>query len=505
MTPRSTRLSTLLEDSNIRPMAAIGADPLIGGVSLDSRQVEAGDLFLAIRGAKSDGESFAPEAIRRGARAIVAAAPRPPQIDASVGWVQVQHVRPVAGPLSRECHGRPDEALRLVGVTGTNGKTTVTHLVESIVRAAGRSCGRIGTVGYAFDGEDRPLERTTPEAPDLYRLLAEMRDHSVDVVAMEVSSHALALCRVSGARFSIAAFLNLSPDHLDFHGDEQSYFEAKASLFDTLDADVWAVLPADSPFGERLAARTRARTLTFGRAAIADVRLRDERCGLDGSSAVLETPMGPLPVRTFLQGRMNLDNVAAAAACAIALDVAPESIPAGILALEGVAGRMERVDAGQPFTVLVDYAHTSAALEGVLTWVREVAVGRVLVVFGCGGERDTGKRQAMGRAAARFADRVFLTSDNPRGEDPQQILDQVAQGLDDVHGAGERCRTIVDRREAIRQAVATAGADDVVVIAGKGHETMQIVGGERRPFDDRQAARAALDELGFKGKRGARA
>jgi UDP-N-acetylmuramoyl-L-alanyl-D-glutamate--2,6-diaminopimelate ligase len=505
MTVRATRLSVLLEQAGVRPLAAVGADPPINGVSLDSRRVEEGDLFLAIRGFRVDGETFVSDAIDRGARAVLAESPRPAGIDPGVGWVQVEHARRAAGPLSRECHGRPDEALTLVGVTGTNGKTTVTHLLESIGRTAGRRCGRIGTVGYAIDGDVRPLERTTPEAPDLYRLLAEMRDRSIDLVVLEVSSHALALGRVGGARFSVAAFLNLSPDHLDFHGDEQSYFAAKASLFATPDGDLWAVLPADSPYGERLAARTRARTLTFGRSATAAVRLRDERCGLDGSSAILETPAGALPVRTFLPGRANLDNVAAAAACAIALKLPPESIPAGILALEGVPGRMERIDQGQPFAVIVDYAHTGAALEGLLDWVREVTPGRVLVVFGCGGERDTGKRPVMGRVAARLADRVYLTSDNPRGEDPQRIIDQVVEGVAGVEGASRRCRTILDRGEAICEAVAAAVEGDVVVIAGKGHEPLQIVGNERRRFDDREVARAGLEQLGWKGERSARA
>jgi UDP-N-acetylmuramoyl-L-alanyl-D-glutamate--2,6-diaminopimelate ligase len=505
MTARSARLSTLVEGSNVRPLAVTGADPLIRGASLDSRRVEPGDVFFAIRGLHANGEAFVPDAIRRGALAVIAESPPPTKLDSSIGWVQVTEARRAAGPLSRECYGRPDEALELVGVTGTNGKTTVTYLVESIARAAGRGCGRIGTVGFGLEGEERPLERTTPEAPDLYRLLAEMRERSIDIVAMEVSSHALALHRVEDARFAVAAFLNLSPDHLDFHGDEPSYFAAKARLFASLGGDRWAVLPADSPYGERLASRTKARTLTFGRSATAEVRLRDERCGLDGSSAVLETPSGTVPVRTFLPGRMNLDNVAAAAACALALDLAPESIPAGVLALEGVPGRMERIDAGQPFTVIVDYAHTAAALEAALAWVREVGTGRVLVVFGCGGERDTGKRSAMGRVAARAGDLVVLTSDNPRGEDPRHILDQIAEGVATVPGATERCRTIVDRASAIRQALAAARAGDVVVIAGKGHETRQDVGDLRLAFDDRLVARAALAKLGWQGERGARA
>jgi UDP-N-acetylmuramoyl-L-alanyl-D-glutamate--2,6-diaminopimelate ligase len=499
MTVGAIRLSALLEASDVRPLAPTGADPLIRGAALDSRRVEPGDLFVAIRGRQADGESFVDDAIRHGAAAVVAETPRPPQIDPSIGWVQVEQARGAAGPLSRVCYGRPDEALALVGVTGTNGKTTVTHLVESIARAAGRRPGRIGTVGSAFGGREEALERTTPEAPELYRLLARMREHAVDVVALEVSSHALALGRVGGARFAVAAFLNLSNDHLDFHGDESSYFETKAGLFTMLESDAWAVLPADTADGERLAARTRARTMTFGRAASADVRLCDERCGLDGSSATIETPSGALPLRTFLPGRANLDNVAAAAACALALGLAPESIPAGVLALEGVPGRMERVDRGQPFSVLVDYAHTPAALESALNWLRGVASRRVLVVFGCGGERDTGKRAEMGRVAARLADRVFITSDNPRGEDPQRILEQIAEG------ANECCLKVLDRGEAIERALGEAGEGDVVFIAGKGHETQQIVGRTARPFDDRLVAGAALGRLGWRGERGAHA
>jgi UDP-N-acetylmuramoyl-L-alanyl-D-glutamate--2,6-diaminopimelate ligase len=262
------------------------------------------------------------------------------------------------------------------------------------------------------------------------------------------------------------------------------------------------VLPADDPRGDQLARRTRARTLTWGRTPNADVRLRDEHCGLDGSSAILETPVGTLPIRTFLPGQANLDNVAAAAACAVALELVPESIPAGVLALENIPGRMERIDCGQPFDVFVDYAHTPAALERVLGWVAEVAANRVLVVFGCGGERDADKRPAMGRVAVQRADLVFLTSDNPRGEDPAQILDQIAEG---VAGAAERCRAIVERKEAIRAALSAARKGDVVIIAGKGHETLQIVGDDRRPFDDGEVARETLAELGWKGERGARA
>lgn len=499
------RLSALLEAAHVHSLAAPGADPEILGVSLDSRAIVPGGMFLAIRGLSADGESFVDEAISRGARAIVAASPRPARIDLGIGWVQVREPRRAAAPLSRECYGRPDLGLALVGITGTNGKTTVAYLVEAIGHAAGRRSGRIGTLGYSLDGKNHPLARTTPEAPDFYRLLARMRELGTEIVAMEVSSHALALSRVEGARFAVAAFLNLGHDHLDFHGDLARYFAAKASLFETLGPQQTAVLPADSDLGRTLASRTEGRVLTFGRSAVADVRLVDEHCGMDGAAAVLETPRGRLPVRTFLLGDYNLDNVMAAAACALALDLPAESIPAGVLALEGVPGRMERIREGQPFDVVVDYAHTSAALERVLHWVRRVRDGRILVVFGCGGARDREKRPEMGRLAASLADRVFLTTDNPRDEDPERILDEVAAGVASVPGGAERCHRIADREQAIRTAIGEARAGDTVVIAGKGHETEQIAGDRSRPFDDRAVARRALSEMdGLGGARAGR-
>jgi UDP-N-acetylmuramoyl-L-alanyl-D-glutamate--2,6-diaminopimelate ligase len=501
LTSRGEKLSTLLERSGVRPIGDAGADPVIRGAVLDSRRVGPGDIFFAVPGFKIDGDRFVPDAIRRGARAVVSASPRPEEVDPAVAWIQVAEPRRAAGLLSRECNGRPDESLTLVGITGTNGKTTVAYLVEAIAGAAGRRAGRIGTVGYAFAGIERPAERTTPESPDLYRLLAEMRDESIDIVAMEVSSHALSLHRVEGARFATAAFLNLSRDHLDFHGSEESYFEAKATLFSALTSRECAVLPADSPFGERLRERTDARVLTFGRSADADLRLTEERCGLDGSSAVLETPEGPLPVRTFLLGRFNLDNIAAAAACALASGLAPQAIPAGILALHSVPGRAERVDCGQPFTVLVDYAHTETALSSLLLWVRELCHGAIRLVFGCGGDRDRGKRFDMGRVAAEAADAVFLTSDNPRSEDPALILAELERGVGSITGAAVRSTTIPDRREAIRSALTGAEPGDIVLITGKGHETTQSFAGRIEPFDDRLVAARILESLGWRGRK----
>lgn len=485
----------------MRPLADPGADPEIRGACLDSRRVGPGDIFIAVPGFRIDGDSFVPDAVRRGARAVVSIGPRPGWLDAGVAWVRVAQPRQAAGPISRECYGRPDESLTLVGITGTNGKTTVAYLVESIATAGGRRAGRIGTVGHAFAGIERAAARTTPEAPDLYRLLAEMRDEAVELVAMEVSSHALSLHRVEGARFATAAFLNLSRDHLDFHENEEGYFRAKARLFEALSAHEWAVLPEDSPYGEQLRGRTRARVLTFGRRPTADVRLLEERCGSDGSSAILETPEGALPVRSFLLGRFNLENVAAAAACALAVGMPPESIPAGVLALQAVPGRMERIERGQPFGVIVDYAHTEAALRSLLASAREFARGRIHLVFGCGGDRDPGKRSGMGRAAAGGADALYVTADNPRGEALAAILEEIAAGIASVEGRAGRSATIPDRAEAIRAAIAAAKPGDVVLVAGKGHETTQTFADRIEPFDDRLVAIQALESLGWRGRK----
>lgn len=497
MNGRAVRLSTLLAGAGVAPAGGIGVDPEIRGATLDSREVQPGDIFFAIRGFRCDGEAFVSHAVERGASAVVAASPRPAWLDERIAWVRAEDTRRTAGLVAREYYARPDEALTLVGITGTNGKTSVAWLVDAIARAAGRKTGRIGTVGVAFGGVEHEMSRTTPEAPQLYRMLAEMRESSVDVVAMEVSSHALALSRVAGARFATAAFLNLGRDHLDFHGSEADYFEAKAGLFRDLGPGQCAVLPADDARGETLRDLTRAAVITFGRSGGATVRLVEEHCGLDGSSAVLETSTGRLPIRTFLPGRFNLDNVAAAAACAMSVGLPPASIPAGVLSVERIPGRMERVDRGQPFAVIVDYAHTAEALRNLLCSLRGQAGGKLRLVFGCGGNRDRGKRFEMGRTAATLADRVYVTSDNPRGEDPQSIIDEVQRGIAAVDGGPARSTLIPDRREAIRCAIGEAGSGDAVVLAGKGHETTQTIGDRVEPLDDREQAARALASLGW--------
>jgi UDP-N-acetylmuramoyl-L-alanyl-D-glutamate--2,6-diaminopimelate ligase len=491
-------LGPLLAEAGVVPLTPVPASILIGGVRIDSRTVKPGDLFFALRGALDDGARHARHAVGNGAVAVIAESPAPSP-DPGVPWVRVAEARLAMGLVAREWFGRPDEAMTLVGITGTKGKTTVAYLVESIARAAGRSAGRIGTVGYAFGGREMEAARTTPEATDLYELLASMRDGRVEIVAMEVSSHALALHRVAGARFPVAAFLNLGSDHLEFHGGSDAYFEAKASLFDRLGPSDAAVLPSDDPRGRVLAGRTRARTLVFGHGADADVRVEEERSVLEGSVARLTTPRGRLDFRTALPGSFNVLNAAAAAACGIALGFETRAIAAGIEGLARVPGRLEPVAAGQPFTVFIDYAHTEESLAAVLDAVRKLTDRRLLVVFGCGGDRDRVKRFGMGRVAALRADRVVVTSDNPRSEDPLAILRDVETGVLSVAGATARAAFIPDRAAAIRLALGEAGSGDAVVIAGKGHETTQIIAGLVQPFDDRVVARRELAALGYDG------
>ncbi len=499
MTRGVVPISSLIEGAGLVTKQVTGPDLEIVDLFLDSRQVTPWSLFCALPGLETDGARFVPDALRRGARAVLSENPRADGIEEGIAWVEVGNARHATALLAREWHGRPDEAMTLVGVTGTNGKTSVVYLVEAFAKAAGRPAGRIGTVTHAFGDREYQTERTTPEAPELYRLLAAMRDDGVRITAMEVSSHALAMSRVDGARFAIGAFLNLSQDHLDFHDDMGSYFSAKAALIEGLVTNATAVLTADEPRVSGLAEKTTARVVSFGRADGATVRVVDERCAIDGTEVRLEAPGGSYTVRTELAGRFVPDNLAAAAACAIGAGLPMDAVIAGALALRSIPGRMERIEQGQPFTVVVDYAHTEEALRRLLGGIREMVDGRILVVFGCGGDRDRGKRSDMGRAAAETADRIFMTSDNPRGEDPQAILEQIRVGVEAVPGATDRARTVSDRAEAVREAVREARPGDAVVVAGKGHETTQTFADRVEPFDDREVARQALAAVGFRG------
>ena len=459
-------------------------DRSIGAVSRDTRDVGAGDVFVAIEGARVDGHDLVGELT---VAAVVVS--RPVQARDGVTVVRVRDTKQALAQLAAAREGYPAEQLRMVGVTGTNGKTTITTLVDGALLALGRTAGRIGTAGNALRGVVEPAAFTTPEAPQLHRMLRRWADAGATSVAMEVSSIGLDQRRVDAVPFHVAAFTNLTQDHLDYHGTVEAYTEAKARLFTDLLRPVggWprAVLCVDDPAHEAMGAPSDRWTYGFGPS---DWQIQQLGLGAEGMQLELLTPEGPLTLRSPMLGRHNAQNLACAAALLRTLDLSLADIARGLAAVDGVPGRLERVADPAGRLLVVDYAHSPDALEHALGTMRELTQGQLTVVFGCGGDRDKGKRPQMGAIAAARADRVVLTSDNPRSEDPEAILDDIAAGL-----PGPPWARFADRAVAIRHAIAAALPGDAVLIAGKGHETTQDIGGTKHPFDDRVQARRAVE------------
>jgi UDP-N-acetylmuramoyl-L-alanyl-D-glutamate--2,6-diaminopimelate ligase len=471
------KLSDLLRDVPVRGWSGVNVD--VQAVTADSRLVKPGSLFVAIAGFQTDGARFIDSARQKGAVAVVS------EGDTDV---QVDDARAALAMIAANFYGRPADALSLVGVTGTSGKTTTTKMVESIFDAHGEPVGLIGTIEYRAGEEKLVADRTTPDAVVLQEWFAKMRDAGVHHAVMEVSSHALALKRTYGIRFAAAVFTNLSRDHFDFHKDFDDYFAAKRILFDQIDRTrKTAIVNIDDEYGRRLAADLGDAVVSFGRQG--DIRPADGfAIDIRGLHGTVHTPHGDVRVDSRLLGLPNLYNWLGAIGAALAVGIPIPTIEAGIRNLGAVRGRFERVDTDGGPTVIVDYAHKPDALEKLLHAVRELAGGRrVKILFGCGGDRDKGKRPLMGEIAARLADDVVLTSDNPRGEDPARILAEIAAGIRDKQFA-----TVPDRRAAIAHAIDEASDDDVIVIAGKGHETYQVVGDQIHHFDDREEAELAL-------------
>jgi UDP-N-acetylmuramoyl-L-alanyl-D-glutamate--2,6-diaminopimelate ligase len=454
----------------------------ISGLAYSSRSVTPGALFFCVPGFRSDGHDFAPDAVQRGAAALVSERP----LELGVPDVVVDDVRAAMGPAAARFYGNPTDELYVVGITGTNGKTTTAFLVRHLLEAAGRQTGLLGTVKRVVGGVEEDVERTTPEAIDLQHTFRRMVDGGDRAAAMEVSSHALELGRVAGIRFACRVFTNLTQDHLDFHETMEAYFAAKRTLFE--DHGV-SVVNVDDEYGRRIA-EDLPDAITFAIEREADYRARDIEFDFTGSRFTLDTPDGPVEVRSPLPGVFNVLNVVGAIAAVRSLGVHQIDLDR----FARVPGRFEPVDEGQDFGVLVDYAHTPDSLENVLRAARELAERRLHVVFGAGGDRDRGKRPLMGDAARRLADRVLVTSDNPRSEPPEAIIDEI------MEGAGTDADREVDRRRAIARAIEEAEPGDVVVIAGKGHEQGQeFENGRKEPFDDVTVAREALRARGAAG------
>jgi UDP-N-acetylmuramoyl-L-alanyl-D-glutamate--2,6-diaminopimelate ligase len=466
----------------------------ITSLAYDSRRVMVGSVFFAIRGEKADGHDFVGHALERGAIAVASERPGPP--DLARRWIRVTNARRALAEAARAFYGDPAPQLQLVGITGTNGKTTTAYLLHSILQAADMRPGLFGTVEYRVGSRALPAVHTTPESVDLLSYFADLVAAGGRAAVMEVSSHALAQERVWGIHFSAAVFTNLTRDHLDYHKDFEHYFASKRRLFEGLGAPPpeLAVLNLDDPWSERLLQLPHKHSVTYGINSDAGVKLRNFTQSLMGVHSTLTTPQGKLEIESPLVGRVNVENILAAVATAEGLRIPGETIRQGIASLKSVPGRFERVDEGQSFLVIVDYAHTDDALRNALKTARTLTRNRLVVVFGCGGDRDRAKRPLMGEVAGSLSDLAVLTSDNPRSEDPIRIVSDVIVGL---QKANKTYLTEVDRGAAIRKALAEAGDGDVVLIAGKGHESYQVLKDEIVPFDDRAVARQVLREMGW--------
>jgi UDP-N-acetylmuramoyl-L-alanyl-D-glutamate--2,6-diaminopimelate ligase len=475
-------------------------DVVVKAITDDSRTVSSGSLFVAVRGEQVDGHQFIPSAVSGGAGALVT---QQPVSAATIPFVRVDDSRKALGLLGSRFYGDPSSRIRMIGMTGTNGKTTTTYLCKALLEALGGQVGLIGTVAYQIGETIVPAAHTTPGALQLQQLLAKMVMGGCSAAVMEVSSHALAQDRTSGCEYDVAVFSNLTQDHLDFHRTMEDYFQAKLKLFTGLiggqKANKRAIVNIDDPYGSRIVGHCPAPVWTYALTNKADLRAEDVRLSLQGTEFTAATPFGNVSIKSQLVGEHNVYNLLAAIGVALHEGATPDQIRQALARVTNVPGRFERVFAGQSFTVVVDYAHTEDALVRLLTAAQTLKTGRIITVFGCGGDRDRGKRPKMGEAAVRYSDVVILTSDNPRTEDPHAILEQVEQGV--INALQQRpqvqYRKIVDRREAIEEAVREAQEADMVLIAGKGHEDYQIIGTKKHHFDDREVARHAIEQLGF--------
>jgi UDP-N-acetylmuramoyl-L-alanyl-D-glutamate--2,6-diaminopimelate ligase len=468
----------------------------VAGLEYDSRGVQPGFVFFAFPGAKVDGRAFAAQAAEKGALATVSELPAPAGWTAP--WLQVAHGRQTLALAARTFYGKLDEKLCLIGITGTNGKTTTAFLIDSVLRYAGKATALIGTIEYRMGSKTLPAPNTTPESLDLARLFSQLNSIGGTHVTMEVSSHALALGRVYGLHFHTAVFTNFSRDHLDYHGTMENYFAAKKLLVDGSGGPPprFAVVNRDDEHGRKITTPgSPVEVLWYGLGKDAMLRARHIRCGANGLRFEVAFEKTKFEISSPLAGRFNVFNILAACGAAMTCQLPPEIIKKGIEAVKGVPGRFERVDEGQPFAVIVDYSHTDDALRNAITAARSLDPKRVITVFGCGGDRDRTKRPLMGQVAGELSDVVVLTSDNPRSEDPLQIMNDALVG---IRRSDAKIFVEPDRAQAIRKAFEEARAGDLVLIAGKGHETYQIFADKTIHFDDREVAREALQSFGFR-------
>jgi len=454
----------------------------IQGICCDSRHARKGCLFVALRGPRCDGSDFIKDAVKKGACVIVA----PPSYQSTVSGksvclLTVADTKKFLLDVSQRFYDFPSQKIKVVGITGTNGKTTISYLLESVLRAAKKRCAVIGTISHRIDGKTIPSHNTTPGLLENQKYLADMAGKKIDFCAMEVSSHALDQGRVEGIDFASAIFTNLTGDHMDYHANMENYFLAKSKLFTSLKPHAFAIINKDDDYGRRLIKLAKGKVVAYGLTRPEGVTAKDIRLSLQGTSFSIQFPDGEIAIETQLIGRHNIYNILAVSACCLSLGIDPQSIRKGIAALKCVPGRLEKVDGGQNFHVFVDYAHTDDALKNVLSSLKNISQSKIILVFGCGGDRDKTKRPRMGKVAGELADTAIITSDNPRSEDPKDIIKDVVAGYQ-----GKNYQVIVDRKVAIHSALSLAKKGDVVLIAGKGHEDYQIFKDETIHFDDRE-------------------
>ncbi|MGB4505258.1 MAG: UDP-N-acetylmuramoyl-L-alanyl-D-glutamate--2,6-diaminopimelate ligase [Syntrophaceticus sp.] len=484
----------------VEVLTAAGLERIVTGLHYDSRQVKPGNIFVCIQGYRTDGHLFIQDALSRGAIGVVIE--KDIDIDSGISFVRVNNSRLALALMAANYYGHPSRNLTLIGVTGTNGKTTTTHLIEAVLAGRGESTGIIGTIWNKIGEQKFPVVRTTPESLDLQAILAKMNAAMVQTVSMEVSSHALYLQRVAACEFDVGVYTNITQDHLDFHGSLDEYLAAKMLLFEGLGKErtkkrpCYAVVNNDDSAAKRIKHCTRVPVITYGIHEQADVRADQVRLTPEGSSFVVVHSEGDFQVFTSLPGEFNVYNSLAAISVGLKEGVPVTVIKDALQKMKGVPGRFELVDEGQNFTVVIDYAHTPDGLKNVLKTARAITRGRLITVFGCGGDRDAGKRPIMGRISGEISDYTVITSDHPRSEDPEQIEQQIEDGIRQIKNA--HYTIITDRYQAIRHALLSARDGDFVVIAGKGHETYQVIGDQVLPFDDHQVVREILTkEIGI--------
>jgi UDP-N-acetylmuramoyl-L-alanyl-D-glutamate--2,6-diaminopimelate ligase len=495
VSPRSVKLRDLLQGTEAS-ISQAAQDLEIRQVACDSRKVQPRALFFALHGAQADGNAFTRDAVSRGAAAIASEEPSPAAIPSSVAWIQVREARKALAVTAANFFGHPAQALQLVAVTGTNGKTTTTSLVDAIIKASGAKTGLFGTIAYHTPLGEYPAPNTTPESVDLQGFLAEIRDAGGKFGVLEASSHSLAMDRLWGCHFTAAVFTNLTREHMDYHKTFEGYFAAKKRLFEGTGAGApeVAVLNTDDEYGKRLTGLAK-KTVTYGLESDAEITTKKFQLTFNGLAFTAQTPNGKVQVASPLVGRINVYNMLAAIGAAQALGLSNEVIEAGIRSLESVSGRFQRIDLGQPYFVVVDYAHTDDALENLIRTARELnPKGRIITLFGCGGGKDRTKRPVMGEVTGRLSDLTILSSDNPRTEDPLKIISDIIVGLQKTSG---KYLIEPDREKAIGVAMDEARAGDIILLAGKGHENYQILADRTLEFDDREVTRRALRERGY--------